>query len=287
MKLYSYIPGGRYPLLASAHMTIVTAKAAGVPRVIACTPPILGEIPPATVAAIHMAGADEIFILGGVQAVASMAIGTDIVPKVDFIAGPGNAFVAEAKRQLFGEIGIDLPAGPTEVLVIADDNADPFIVATDLLSQAEHGPDSPATLITNSNGLAEKSFAEIDRLLKILPTANIAAVSWACFGEILITDTLDEAFALGDTYASEHVQIMTGSPRQALEKMKNYGALFLGEGTCVSYGDKVCRNLIHPEGSNDLLTSLLLSALGQITCCQPKELPVLPVVSGLESISRQ
>lgn len=238
-QLYSYIPGGRYPLLASSHMTILTAKCAGVPHVTACTPPIAGKIPANTVAAMHFAGADAIYILGGVQAVAAMAIGTETMKKVDFIAGPGNAFVAEAKRQLFGEeIGIDLPAGPTEVLIVADEHADPFTVATDLLSQAEHGPDSPAVLITNSQSVGEKTIAEVDRLLKILPTADIASVSWDRLGEVNVVDTLDEAYKLADEYASEHVQILTQQPREALEKMSNYGALFLGEKTCVSYGDK-------------------------------------------------
>lgn len=223
-------------------MTIVTAKAAGVPRVIACTPPIMGEIPSSSIAAMYLAGADDIYVLGGVQAVAAMAVGTETIGKVDFIAGPGNAFVAEAKRQLFGEIGIDLPAGPTEVLIIADDKADPSIVATDLLSQAEHGPDTPAVLITTSKSLGEKAIQEVDRLLKILPTAAIASVSWNAFGEVIVVDSLDEAYKLADTYASEHVQILTENPREALEKMTNYGALFLGEKTCVSYGDKVSRH---------------------------------------------
>ncbi|KAF8853915.1 histidinol dehydrogenase [Acephala macrosclerotiorum] len=235
----AYIPGGRYPLLASAHMTIVTAKAAGVPRVVACTPPINGEIPSSTIAAMYFAGADEIYILGGVQAVAAMAIGTETISKVDFIAGPGNPFVAEAKRQLFGEIGIDLPAGPTEVLIVADGKADPTTVAVDLLSQAEHGPDTPAVLITNSKEVGEKSITEVERLLKILPTAALAGVSWETYGEVIVVDSLDEAYALADKYASEHVQILTENPREALEKMSNYGALFLGEKTCVSYGDKV------------------------------------------------
>ncbi|KAH7144133.1 histidinol dehydrogenase, partial [Dactylonectria estremocensis] len=234
----AYIPGGRYALLASAHMTIVTAKAAGVPHVVACTPPILGEIPHATIAAMHYAGADDIYLLGGVQAIAAMAIGTETIPKADFIAGPGNAFVAEAKRQLFGEIGIDLPAGPTEVLIVADDKADYFTVATDLLSQAEHGPDSPAVLITTSKDLGEKVIVEIDRQLKNLPTAALAGVSWKRFGEVIVIENLDEAYKLADKYASEHVQILTEKPREALEKMKSYGALFLGEKTCVSYGDK-------------------------------------------------
>jgi histidinol dehydrogenase len=220
-------------------MTIVTAKAAGVPRVIACTPPILGEIPSSTVAAMHLAGADEIYILGGVQAVAAMAIGTETIGKVNFIAGPGNSFVAEAKRQLFGEIGIDLPAGPTEVLIVADAKADPTTVAVDLLSQAEHGPDTPAVLITTSKSLGEQAIKEVDRLLKILPTAALASISWSTFGEVILVDTLDEAYKLADSYASEHVQILVERPREALEKMSDYGALFLGEKTCVAYGDKV------------------------------------------------
>ena len=234
-----YIPGGRYPLLASAHMTILTAKVAGVENVIACTPPINGEIPSATVAAMHLAGADEIFILGGVQAIAAMAVGTETIDKVDFIAGPGNAFVAEAKRQLFGEIGIDLFAGPTEILIVADDKADPFTIATDLLSQAEHGPDTPAILITTSRESGEKVIRYIDRILEKLSTAPVAGVSWRAFGEVVVVDSLDEAYSLADEYASEHVQILTEQPREALTKMRNYGALFLGEKTCVSYGDKV------------------------------------------------
>lgn len=220
-------------------MTIVTAKAAGVPRVIACTPPIMGEIPASTIAAMHYAGADEIYVLGGVQAISAMSIGTETIGKVDFIAGPGNAFVAEAKRQLFGEIGIDLPAGPTEVLIIADETQDATVVATDLLSQAEHGPDTPAILITTSEELGVKTIAEVERLLKILPTAALASVSWNTFGEVIVVLSLDDAYKLADQYASEHVQILTQNPREALEKMVNYGALFLGDKTCVSYGDKV------------------------------------------------
>ena len=244
-----YIPGGRYPLLASAHMTIVTAKAAGVQRVIACTPPIMGVIPSSTIAAMHLAGADEIYVLGGVQAVAAMAVGTETIGKVDFIAGPGNPFVAEAKRQLFGEIGIDLPAGPTEVLIVADDKADASTVATDLLSQAEHGPDTPAVLITTSRTLGEQVIVEVDRQLKILPTAALASVSWNTFGEVIVVDDLDDAYKLADTYASEHVQILTQNPREALDKMSQYGALFLGERTCVSYGDKVRKGpgVAHPR----------------------------------------
>jgi histidinol dehydrogenase len=236
----AYIPGGRYPLLASAHMTILTAKVAGVKNVIGCTPPIAGKIPNATVAAMHLAGADEIFILGGVQAITAMAVGTETIRKVDFIAGPGNAFVADAKRQLFGEVGIDLFAGPTEVLIVADDAADPYSCAVDLLSQAEHGPDSPAVLITNSEDVGRQTVEWVDKLLKILPTAPIAGVSWKAFGEVIITESMDEAYKVADQYAFEHVQIFTRRPREALDKMTNYGALFLGEQTCVSYGDKVC-----------------------------------------------
>ena len=234
----AYIPGGRYPLTASAHMTVVTAKVAGVERVTACTPPIRGEIPGATIAAMHLAGADEIFLLGGVQAVAAMAVGTQTIGRVDLLAGPGNAYVAEAKRQLFGEVGIDLFAGPTEILVVADDAADPFVVAVDLLSQAEHGPDSPAVLITTSEDVARAAMAHIDRLLPDMPTNDMAGPAWRDHGEVHLVDDLDEAYALADSFASEHVQVLTERPREALEKMRHYGALFLGEGTCVSYGDK-------------------------------------------------
>ncbi|MBZ6106559.1 histidinol dehydrogenase [Streptomyces olivaceus] len=235
----AYVPGGRYPLTASAHMTIVTAKVAGVPRVAACTPPIRGEIPAATVAAMHLAGADEIHLLGGVQAVAALALGTETVDPVPMLAGPGNAYVAEAKRQLFGEVGIDLFAGPTEILVIADEHADPFVVAVDLLSQAEHGPDSPAVLVTTSEALGHEVARHVERLLPGMPTRDFAAPAWRDHGEIVVADGLDEAFRIADSYASEHVEVLTENPRQALEKMRDYGALFLGEGTCVSYGDKV------------------------------------------------
>lgn len=223
-------------------MTILTAKVAGVKTVVGCTPPILGEIPNATVAAMYFAGADEIWVLGGVQAVAAMSCGTETMPRVDFIAGPGNAFVAEAKRQLFGAVGIDLFAGPTEVLVVADGHASPFTVATDLLSQAEHGPDTPAVLITTSEQVGLESIKMVNRLLEILPTAALAGTSWKTFGEVIVVPTMDEAYKLADDYASEHVQILTENPREALEKMVNYGALFLGEKTCVSYGDKVRQN---------------------------------------------
>ncbi|WP_349307398.1 histidinol dehydrogenase [Rhodococcus sp. IEGM 1307] len=235
----AYAPGGRYPLVASAHMTTVTAKVAGVPHITACTPPIRGEIPAATVAAFHLAGADDIYLLGGVQAVAAMALGTGTIRKVDMLAGPGNAFVAEAKRQLFGEVGIDLFAGPTEVLVVADSNADPFIVAVDLLSQAEHGPDSPAVLITDSEALARATLAHIDAILPDMPTRDFAGPAWRDHGQIIVVEDIEAAYALADTFASEHVQILTDTPRRALDVMSNYGALFLGEKTCVSYGDKV------------------------------------------------
>jgi sulfopropanediol 3-dehydrogenase len=236
----AYIPGGRYPLVASAHMTIVTAKVAGVGHVSAFTPPIKAEIPAATIAAMHLAGADEIRLLGGVQAVAAMALGTETIAKVDLIAGPGNAYVAEAKRQLFGEVGIDLFAGPTEILVVADEHADPFVVAVDLLSQAEHGPDSPAVLVTTSSGLAERALAWIKDLLPTMPTRDYAEPAWRDHGEVVVVHgDIEDAYAVADGYAFEHVQILTERPRRALDVMRNYGALFLGAGTCVSYGDKV------------------------------------------------
>ncbi len=234
-----YIPGGRYPMVASAHMSVLTAKVAGVKRVIACTPPIKGEIPQETVAAMAMAGADEIYILGGVQAISMMALGTKTVERVDMIVGPGNAYVAEAKRQLFGKVGIDLFAGPTETLVIADDTSDVEICATDLLGQAEHGPNSPAVLLTSSKTIAENIEAEIQKQLLVLPTADIASVAWKDYGQVILVDTEDELIAEADRIASEHVQVMTANPRRFLKEMTNYGALFLGEKTNVAYGDKV------------------------------------------------
>ncbi len=235
----AYVPGGRYPLTASAHMTIVTAKVAGVRRVAACTPPIRGEIPKATIAAMYLAGADEIYLLGGVQAVTALSLGTETIGKVDLLAGPGNAYVAEAKRQLFGEVGIDLFAGPTEILVIADEHADPEVVAVDLLSQAEHGPDSPAILVTTSRSVGEAALSHIEKILPGMSTRDFAEPAWRDHGQIIVVDDLDEAFAVADSFASEHVEVLTENPRQALEKMHDFGALFLGEGTCVSYGDKV------------------------------------------------
>ena len=234
-----YIPGGRYPMVASAHMSVLTAKVAGVKRVIACTPPINGQIPAATVAAMAMAGADEIYILGGVQAVAMMALGTETVAGVDMLVGPGNAYVAEAKRQLYGKVGIDLFAGPTETLIIADDTCDVETCATDLLGQAEHGPTSPAILLTTSKTIADGIQAEIERQLAVLPTADVASVAWRDYGQVILVDTVDELVQEADRIASEHVQVMTENPRYFLDKMTNYGGLFLGEKTNVAYGDKV------------------------------------------------
>jgi len=234
-----YVPGGRYPMVASAHMSVLTAKVAGVRRVLASTPPINGEIPAATVAAMHFGGADEIYILGGVQAIASMALGTETVDPVDILVGPGNAYVAEAKRQLFGKVGIDLLAGPTEVLIVADESADAEMVATDLLGQAEHGFNSPAVLITTSETLAHETIQEIERQLEILPTADLAGKSWEDYGEIILVDNLEEACVEADKVASEHVQILTKDDDYFLENMTNYGALFLGPRTNVAFGDKV------------------------------------------------
>jgi len=234
-----YVPGGRYPMVASAHMSIVTARVAGVKRIIACAPPHKGGPHPAIVAAMHFGGADEIYVLGGVQAVAAMALGTETIGAVDMVVGPGNAYVAEAKRQLFGRVGIDLLAGPTETLVIADDSVDAELCATDLLGQAEHGPTSPAVLLTNSEKLARATMAEVERLLKILPTADAAGKAWADMGEVIVCDSDEEMVAEADRIASEHVQVMTRDPDYFLANMKNYGSLFLGPRTNVAYGDKV------------------------------------------------
>jgi sulfopropanediol 3-dehydrogenase len=236
-----YIPGGRYPMVASAHMSVLTAKVAGVKRVVACTPPNphTGLPPAETVAAMYLAGADEVYILGGVQAMAAMAYGTDEMTPVDMIVGPGNQYVAEAKRQLFGVVGIDLLAGPTEVLVIADDTVDVEMVATDLLGQAEHGPNSPAILLTTSEALAHGLQTEIERQLRTLPTADVAGKAWADYGEIILVDTEEELVAVADELASEHVQLNVADPDYFLQRMTNYGALFLGNRTNVAYGDKV------------------------------------------------
>ena len=235
-----YVPGGKYPLLASAHMSVITAKVAGVPRVITCAPPFGGRPAPAIVAAQVMAGADEIYALGGIQAIGAMALGTESIAPVDMLVGPGNAFVAEAKRQLFGRVGIDLFAGPTETLVIADEiGCDGELAATDLLGQAEHGPDSPAILLTTSRKLAEETMREVERLLRILPTADIARRAWESFGEVIVAEDDAEMLCIADEIASEHVQVMTCDPDWFLANMTNYGALFLGARTNVSFGDKV------------------------------------------------
>jgi sulfopropanediol 3-dehydrogenase len=234
-----YVPGGKYPLLASAHMSVVTAKVAGVPRIVTCAPPFQGRPAPAIVAAQHLAGAETIYCLGGIQAVGAMALGTESIAAVDMLVGPGNAYVAEAKRQLYGRVGIDLFAGPTETLVIADDTVDAELCATDLLGQAEHGPNSPAILLTDSEKLARATMAEIERLLTILPTAAVASAAWRDYGEVIVCDSLEEMRVTADHIASEHVQVMTRDNDYFLANMTNYGALFLGPRTNVSFGDKV------------------------------------------------
>ncbi len=234
-----YVPGGKFPMVASAHMSVATASVAGVPRIIACTPPFNGKPNPGVIAAMHLGGAHEIYVLGGIQAVGAMAIGTETIEPVHMLVGPGNAFVAEAKRQLFGRVGIDLFAGPTETMVIADDTVDAEICATDLLGQAEHGYNSPAVLLTNSEKLARETLMEIDRLLEILPTRDTASVSWADYGEVIVCDTYDEMLAVANDIASEHVQVMTDRDDWFLEHMTCYGALFLGPRTNVSNGDKI------------------------------------------------
>jgi len=233
-----YVPGGKYPMVASAHMSVLTASVAGVKRIVASAPPQDGEPHPAIVAAMHMGGADEILVLGGVQAVGAMAIGTESLPGVDMLVGPGNMFVAEAKRQLFGRVGIDLFAGPTETLIIADESVDAELCAVDLLGQAEHGPTSPAALLTTSRKLAEETMAEVERQLAILPTAEIARESWDEYGSVILCETIDEMVEVADQLAYEHVQVMTEDPDYFADNITNYGALFLGPRTNVSYGDK-------------------------------------------------
>ena len=234
-----YVPGGKFPMVASAHMSVVTASVAKVPRIIACTPPFKGEPNPAVIAAMHLGGAHEIYVIGGIQAVGAMSLGTETIKSVDMMVGPGNAYVAEAKRQLFGRVGIDLLAGPTETMVIADDTVDAELCATDLLGQAEHGYDSPAFLVTNNQKLAEDTLSEIDRILKILPTANTASVSWKDYGEVILCDSYEEMLNVANDIASEHVQVMTDRDHWFLDNMHSYGALFLGPRTNVSNGDKV------------------------------------------------
>ena len=234
-----YVPGGKFPMVASAHMSVATASVAGVPRIIACTPPFKGRPNPAVIAAMHFGGAHEIYVLGGIQAVGAMAIGTETIEPVHMLVGPGNAFVAEAKRQLFGRVGIDLFAGPTETMVIADDTVDGELCATDLLGQAEHGYNSPAVLVTTSRKLAEDTMAEIERILTILPTRETAEVSWRDYGEVIVCESYDEMLKVANEIASEHVQVMTDRDDWFLENMTSYGALFLGPRTNVSNGDKV------------------------------------------------
>ena len=234
-----YVPAGKFPMVASAHMSVLTASVAGVPRIVAATAPFQGQPNPAVIAAMHLGGAHEIYALGGIQAVGAMAIGTETIKPVDMLVGPGNAFVAEAKRQLYGRVGIDLFAGPTETMVIADDTVDAEICATDLLGQAEHGYNSPAVLLTNSEKLAHDTLAEIDRILKILPTADTASVSWRDYGEVILCDSYEEMLTMADEIASEHVQVMTDRDDWFLENMTSYGALFLGPRTNVANGDKV------------------------------------------------
>ena len=234
-----YVPGGRYPMVASAHMSVVTAKVAGVPRIIACAPPHNGKPNDAIVVAMHLGGADEIYCMGGVQAVGAMALGTVAIDPVDVLVGPGNAYVAEAKRQLFGRVGIDLFAGPTETLIIADDSCDAEMAATDLLGQAEHGPNSPAILLTDTEQLAKETMAEIERQLETLSTADVAGQAWRDYGQVILCDTREEMLAEADRIASEHVQVMTRDDDYFLQNMRNYGALFLGPETNVAYGDKV------------------------------------------------
>ena len=268
-----YVPGGKYPLIASAHMSVLTAKVAGVKRIVATAPPFHGAAHPAIVAAMHLAGADEILVLGGVQAVAAMAIGTQSIAPVDMLVGPGNMFVAEAKRQLYGRVGIDLFAGPTETLVIADDSVDAELCAVDLLGQAEHGATSPAVLLTNSEALAHATLAEIARQLTILPTAGIAAKSWADYGEVIVCDSYEEMLQKADELASEHVQVMTREPDYFLNNMTNYGALFLGPRTNVSFGDKVIgTNHTLPTNKNARYTGGLWVGKFLKTCTYQKVL---------------
>jgi sulfopropanediol 3-dehydrogenase len=235
----TYVPGGKYPMVASAHMSVVTAKVAGVPRIATCAPPYRGKPAAAIVAAQHLAGADEIYCLGGIQAVGAMALGTASIAPVDMLVGPGNAYVAEAKRQLFGRVGIDLFAGPTETLLIADDTVDAELCATDLLGQAEHGPTSPAILLTTSEDLARATIAEVDRQLKLLPTGEVAGQAWRDYGQVIVADSFDEMVEVADRIASEHVQVMTADDDFFLARLTNYGSLFLGPRTNVAYGDKV------------------------------------------------
>lgn len=268
-----YVPGGKYPMIASAHMSVLTAKVAGVKRIVASAPPYQGRAHPAIVTAMHMAGADEIMVLGGVQAVVAMAVGTKSIAPVDMLVGPGNMFVAEAKRQLYGRVGIDLFAGPTETLIIADDSVDGELCAVDLLGQAEHGPTSPAVLLTDSEALAKATMAEVERQLRILPTAEVASRSWAEYGEVIVCDTREEMLAKADDIAFEHVQVMTRDPDYFLKNMTNYGSLFLGARTNVAFGDKVIgTNHTLPTNRNARYTGGLWVGKFMKTCTYQKVL---------------
>lgn len=276
-----YVPGGKYPLVASAHMSVVTAKVAGVPRVIASTPPFNGRPAPAIVVAMDLAGADEIYVLGGVQAVGAMALGTESIEGVAMLVGPGNAYVAEAKRQLYGRVGIDLFAGPTETLVIADDSVDGELCAADLLGQAEHGVNSPAVLLTDSETLARATIAEVERQLKVLPTGDVAGRAWQDYGQVIVCDTREEMLAKADEIASEHVQVMTRDPDWFLRNLRNYGALFLGPETNVSYGDKVIgTNHTLPTNKAARYTGGLWVGKFLKTCTYQRVTPEASVVVG-------
>ncbi len=276
-----YVPGGKYPLVASAHMSVVTAKVAGVGRVVAAAPPFDGEPNPAIVVAMDMAGADEIYCFGGIQAVGAMALGTSTIDPVDMLVGPGNAFVAEAKRQLFGRVGIDLFAGPTETLVIADDSVDGELCAADLLGQAEHGTNSPAVLLTNSEDLAQETMAEIERQVKVLPTGDVASQAWSEYGQVIVCDSYDEMLEKANELASEHVQVMTENPDFFLDGMVNYGALFVGAETNVAYGDKVIgTNHTLPTNKAARYTGGLWVGKFLKTCTYQKVTPEASVMIG-------
>ena len=276
-----YVPGGRYPMVASAHMSVVTAKAAGVRRIIASAPPGGGRPHPAIVVAMDKAGADEIYCMGGVHAVGAMALGTETIKPVDMLVGPGNAYVAEAKRQLFGRVGIDLFAGPTETLIIADETVDAELCAADLLGQAEHGPNSPAILLTDSEQLARETMAEVDRQLGVLPTADIAGQAWKDYGQVIVCASREEMLEQADAIASEHVQVMTADPDYFLDNMSNYGALFLGPETNVSYGDKVIgTNHTLPTKKAARYTGGLWVGKFIKTCTYQKATPAASVVVG-------
>jgi sulfopropanediol 3-dehydrogenase len=282
-----YVPGGRYPMVASAHMSIVTAKVAGVKRIIACAPPFKGGPHPAIVTAMHFGGADEIYVLGGVQAVAAMALGTETIAPVDMIVGPGNAYVAEAKRQLFGRVGIDLLAGPTEILVIVDETSDPWIVAADLLGQAEHGPTSPAVLVSLSRDMAEAVLREVERQLPELPTRGVAEKAWADFGEIVVVEGREEAVRVADDYAPEHLEVQTSDPAWFFERLRNYGTVCVGEEATITFSDKaIGTNHTLPTGraaryTGGLWVGTFLKTLTYQRCTREGALAIAPHAARL------